>query len=222
MECLNFEGLQYLVRYPAGYEKGNRYPVILFLHGAGTRGNDIGVLEQNAFFVVTDEHAEFPFISVAPHCASGTWFDCFERLQAFVRMIADAAFTDRDRLYLVGNSMGGYGAWQLAMSMPTYFAAVVPICGGGMYWNTGTLTELPIWAFHGEDDHVVFAEESKKMVNGVNQKGGHARLTIYPDTKHNAWTPTYRNYEVFRWLLSQHRRAATGQGEDFADEKRFG
>jgi hypothetical protein len=76
--------------------------------------------------------------------------------------------------------MGGYGTWHIAMSLPNYFAAIVPICGGGMYWNAARLVNVPAWAFHGEADSAVYCEESKKMVDAVNAKGGNAKLTIFP------------------------------------------
>ena len=75
----------------------------------------------------------------------------------------------------MGASMGGYGTWQLAMSMPKFFAAIVPICGGGMYWNAGRLINTPIWAFHGAKDPTVLCVESEKMVNHVNALGGKAK-----------------------------------------------
>jgi predicted peptidase len=109
------------------------------------------------------------------------WYDLFEKLRAFVKMIISCGFVDPSRLYLTGNSMGGYGAWQLAMSLNDAFAAVIPVCGGGMYWNAGRLKNTPVWAFHGAKDRVVFCEESQKMVNAVNKRGGCAKLTIYPE-----------------------------------------
>lgn len=223
MEFLKFEEMQYVVRYPKNYISGERYPVILFLHGAGTRGNDIKRLEGNAFFRLTEQYEEFPFVCVAPLCHSETWFDQFETLKRFVTMVENAAYTDPERIYLMGNSMGGYGSWQLAISMPEVFAALVPICGGGMYWDAGRLKKIPVWAFHGDIDPTVFPEESVKMVEAVNKKGGCAKLTLYPDTKHDSWTPTFNNAEVFTWLLAQRRyRAEAEADQSYADVKKFG
>jgi predicted peptidase len=97
--------------------------------------------------------------------------------------------------------MGGYGTWQLAVSVPDAFAAMIPVCGGGMYWDAGRLKKIPIWAFHGALDKTVLPEESLKMVAAVNGKGGKAKLTIYPNNAHDAWTDTYSNPEVYAWLL---------------------
>ena len=222
MNTFTFERMEYLVNYPAGYEEGKRYPVVLFLHGAGTRGEDIGVLERNFFLKMTQKYEEFSFITVAPHCKKGTWFDYFETLKRFTQTVAAAPYTDPERLYLVGNSMGGYGTWQLAMSMPEYFAAIIPVCGGGMYWNAGQLVNVPVWAFHGEIDNVVNADESRRMVNAINGKGGNAKLTLYPDTKHDSWTPTFQNREVFAWLFAQRNENAKALTDGFSDQQIYG
>ena len=211
--------LKYVVRYPKGFAEGSTYPVLLFLHGAGTRGTDTRLLVGNPFFTLTQQHTDFPFISVAPLCSENTWFDLWDELKQLVRHIAALPFADADRLYVMGASMGGYATWQLAMSLPESFAAIVPICGGGMYWNAERLVNVPVWAFHGAKDTTVFLEESEKMVDAVNRCGGNAKLTVYPENDHNAWSDTYQNPAVFAWLLQQtntHRRTHT-DGYDNAE-----
>ena len=223
MNNLMFDGMEYLIRYPANYTEGKRYPVVLFLHGAGTRGDDITILKNNSFMkIIPDRYEEYSFILVAPHCKHGTWFDHFETLTRFTKSIAAAAYTDPARLYLVGNSMGGYGTWQLAMSMPEYFAAILPICGGGMYWNAARLVNVPVWAFHGECDNVVHVDESKRMVEAINGKGGNAKLTLYPDTKHDCWTVTYQNKAVFEWLFAQRNQNAKALVDGFSNNSIYG
>lgn len=118
--------------------------------------------------------------------------------------------------------MGGYGTWQLAMSMPEYFAAIAPICGGGMYWNAGRLINVPVWAFHGALDTTVLPEESKKMVDAVNKKGGQARLTVYPENAHNAWSDTYANPELFAWFLQHENSNAQDIVNEYSDADAFG
>lgn len=201
-EISTFEGMQFVISYPNEYRFEEKYPVILFLHGAGSRGKKIESLLENPYFQITDKHNKFPFVTVAPQCHADTWFDLFEVLERFVKAIATMPFADSDRIYLMGASMGGYATWQLAMSMPEYFAAIIPICGGGMYWNASRLMNVPIWAFHGEKDEMVLPEESVKMINAVNRSGGHAKLTIYPEHTHDSWSDTYSNPEVFEWLIS--------------------
>jgi predicted peptidase len=99
------------------------------------------------------------------------------------------------------------------MSLPQLFAAIVPICGGGMYWNAARLVGVPAWAFHGEKDKTVFLEESRKMVNAVNKAGGNARLTTYPESAHNSWDETYQNRAVFNWLLENEKTCGDNRTE---------
>ena len=201
-ELKQYGKLQYVLRYPNGYDVTKKYPVIIFLHGAGTRGTDIAPLVGNSFFKVTEKYIDFPFISVAPLCHENMWFDLFESLKEFTKAIANETYTNPSQLYLMGNSMGGYTTWALAMSMPEYFAAIIPICGGGMYWNAERLINIPIQVFHGDADTIVNLEESRKMVDAIKQRGGNVKLTIYPGCGHDSWTRTYEKPEVFEWLLS--------------------
>lgn len=198
-----FRDIKYLIRYPNNYKEGDKYPVIMFFHGAGSRGNDINVLRNNPYFQITDKYEDFPFITVAPLCSANTWFDMFTDLENLVINEACAEFADRRKIYAMGASMGGYAVWQMAMSLPDVFAAVVPICGGGMYWNAGRMVNVPVWAFHGQKDSTVFVEESQKMTEAVKNSGGNSKLTVYPNNNHDAWSDTYANKEVFKWLLEQ-------------------
>ena len=220
-EYTNF-GLRYIVRYPKGFTKSKQYPAIFCLHGAGGRGNNIDLLITNPFFKETEKLTDFPFVLVAPLCTENTWFDLFPNLKDLVRHTAALPFVDEKRLYMMGASMGGYATWQLAMSMPEYFAAIAPVCGGGMYWNAARLLNVPVWAFHGGKDPVVFHEESEKMVAAVNVAGGNARLTIYPENEHNAWTDTYKNPELFRWFLSNENQNATALTDKYTDVEIYG
>ena len=200
MEEINTHNIRCLIRKPNNFSPEKRYPVLLFLHGAGTRGKDISKLYTNPFFQF-DVCQKFPFITIAPFCEENTWFDIWERLKSLVNEITLLPFVDRDRIYVMGASMGGYATWQLAMSMPECFAAIVPICGGGMYWNASMLVNVPVWAFHGAKDTTVFLEESVKMVEAVKRHGGDAKLTVYPENSHDAWSETYANPDVYSWLL---------------------
>lgn len=201
-DILAIQGLNCVIGYPTSYEKGHTYPVILFLHGAGSRGADTEILKGNPYFKIVSQYENFPFISIAPQCAGNTWFDQFETLKRMTEELVTYDFADPARIYLMGASMGGYAAWQLAMSMPEIFAAMIPICGGGMYWNAARLANIPIWAFHGALDQTVLAAESEKMVTAVNRNNGHAKLTVYPSNGHDAWSDTYANFAVFQWLLT--------------------
>ena len=218
-----FGQLKYTLQLPKGWSEEKPYPVIILMHGAGTRGTDLSNIKGNPFFHITGQLAEFPFVVAAPLCeAEKTWFDYFETLREFTQFISQESYADPERIYLMGASMGGYAVWQMAMSDPQRYAAIVPICGGGMYWNASRLASLPVWAFHGDSDTVVYTEESRKMVEKIQKAGGDARLTIYENCGHNAWTDTYGDPEVFRWLLSHKRTDAKAGSADFTDSKIYG
>lgn len=213
-------GMKYLISEPLEAEK--EHPAIILLHGAGSRGNDLSVLLGGSYFAYTQKLADFPFITVAPQCSENTWFDMLEQLKALVRHVARLPYVDASRIYLMGASMGGYGVWQLAMSMPECFAAIVPICGGGMYWNAARLKNVPVWAFHGAKDKTVLVEESQKMVDKVNACGGNARLTVYPNNSHDAWTDTYTNPQLYEWLLTHTRSQAALAADGYDNAAQFG
>ena len=220
IEKCEFKNLKYVLVKPDGFDENKKYPTILLLHGAGSRGDDLDLLLENYYF---SESVGKEFVSFVPQCHANTWFDIFELLQEFARFAYNSKFVDSTRFYGMGPSMGGYGIWQLSMTMPEIFAAIVPICGGGMYWNAGRLCDVPVWAFHGDSDPTVFPEESKKMVDGVNNGGGSAKLTVYENTQHNAWSPTYKNREVFDWLLSNVKTTVQeAEDTEYVDPKIYG
>ena len=220
-EMLRYKEIDYVIRYPENFTPDKKYPLIFYIHGAGGRGRDINVIYNHPFFIETQEH-NLNMISVAPQCYEDSWFSIMEQLHEFILFAIKQPFIDADKVYLMGASMGGYTTWQLAMSWPELFAAIVPICGGGMYWNAGRLKNLGVWAFHGSDDPTVFCEESNKMVNAVVKKGGDAKLTIYEGGMHNSWTETFRNINVFEWLLSHSRKTLSVSRSEHDNVKEFG
>ncbi len=202
MPVKEYKKLKYVIRYPEGYVEGKRYPVMLHIHGAGGRGNDISIIENHFVLRTLNEKRESRFVVVSPQCYADTWFEIFEQLTEFTAFIREESYTDKERFYLAGSSMGGYTTWQLAMTRPEWFAAIIPVCGGGMYWNAARLKDVPVWAHHGLLDPVVKVEESIKMVNAVNANGGSAKLSIYENVQHNSWENAFTNEEVYEWMLS--------------------
>jgi predicted peptidase len=217
-----FGKMQYVIKFPKGFCETEKYPTLIFMHGAGSRGTDIELLKGNPFFKITENHNDLPFVIFAPQCSGDTWFDSFTTVNDFAKFVGTKEYVDFDKIYLMGASMGGYAVWQMAMSNPSFFAAIVPICGGGMYWNAGRLKGVPIWAFHGDSDTTVYTEESVKMVNAVNENGGNAKLTIYENCGHDAWSDTYGNIEVFKWLLSHKKNNNEAVAAAFNDSKIYG
>jgi predicted peptidase len=123
-------------------------------------------------------------------------------LQEIIRMHR----VDRQRIYLTGLSMGGYGTWSLAMAYPDTFAALAPVCGGGDPGRVGRIKHLPIWVFHGAKDDIVPFEESESMVKALRRAGNDVRFTVYPDARHDSWTETYNNPRLYEWFLSHRRK----------------
>ena len=194
--------LNYLLCTPVNFKDDNKYPTIIHFHGAGSRGNDVSVLRQQAIVSYAKGSEDFSFVMLLPQCSSNSWFDVFEQLRGFVRSALTLPYVDKSKVYLSGVSMGGYASWQMLMSEPDIFKKAIICCGGGMYWNAERI-KTPVWAFHGTDDLTVFAEESRKMVKAVRSKGGDAKLTEYEGVKHNCWDPTYSNPEIYSWLLEE-------------------
>lgn len=197
-----YNNLEYLINFPDDYNENEKYPVLFGIHGAGGRGRDLSLLENSMLLSTVRKNNDNRFIVVIPQCFADTWFEIFEQLQDFVKYIISQSFADNKRIYLVGASMGAYTSWQLAMTMNDIFAAIVPVCGGGMYWNAERLKNMGVWAFHGALDDVVYPEESVKMVAAINRCGGNAKITILPDVAHNAWDVAYTMPEVYDWFLT--------------------
>lgn len=205
--------LNYLLSLPAEYKKlpYKKWPLILFLHGAGERGSDTELLKIHGIPKIVEREPDFPFITVSPQCPENEWWlDKLDSLIDLLEEVQQNYSVDRNRIYLSGISMGGFGSWHLAVEYPDYFAAVAPICGGfmrllGFPEKLRKLIKLPIWTFHGEKDKVVPIEYTKKLVDYLKAEGGNIKFTIYPEANHDSWTQTYENPELFKWLLSKTR-----------------
>lgn len=202
--------LRYLLHLPDGYraDADQRWPLILFLHGAGERGSDLALVREHGIPKVAMHLDEFSFIAVSPQCPVNTsWNDYRPALIGLLDTIIQNYLVDTNRVYLTGMSMGGFGTWLLAAEYPDRFAAIAPICGGGL-WLYGfpervcALKDVPVWTFHGAKDDKVPPEESTVLVDALQACGGDVRLTMYPDTGHDSWTETYDNPELYTWLLS--------------------
>ena len=193
--------LNYLRFEPANFSEEEKYPVIRHFHGAGSRGDNVEILNNQAIMRYANDTENFPFVMFLPLCNADCWFELFEQLREFVKTVVDLPYVDKSKIYLSGVSMGGYASWQMLMSEPNIFRKAVICCGGGMYWNAARI-KTPVWAFHGTIDPTVFFEESEKMVNAVNRTGGKAKLTEYEGVGHNCWDLTYGNPEIYAWLLS--------------------
>ncbi len=189
---------------PADYGKSKKaWPLVLFLHGAGESGSDLEKVKAHGPPKLVETNGPFSFILVSPQCPSRGWN--VDVLNALLDAVLKEYRVDKDRVYLTGLSMGGYGTWALAAAHPERFAALAPICGGGNLADAKKLAQLPIWVFHGAKDPTVPLKRSEEMVEALKAAGGNPKFTVYPDAGHDSWTATYDNPEFFKWLLEQKR-----------------
>jgi predicted peptidase len=210
--------IDYLLFLPQGYEadKNKKWPLILFLHGAGERGTNVWKVATHGPPKNVAEHPDFPFIVVSPQCPEKqVWSN--EVLLGLLEEAMKKCQVDPSRVYLTGLSMGGYGTWNLGLAYPEKFAAIAPICGGGQMISVllsggergAALKTLGIWAFHGAKDPVVPVAESQRMVDAVKKAGvTDVKFTIYPEAQHNSWVQAYEDPELYKWFLEHKRGAA--------------
>jgi len=207
--------LDYLIYQPKEAVKASnkKFPTILFLHGSGERGTNVWDVTKHGPPHLVKEGKDFPFIVISPQCAPGEQWQT-ESLFAFIQEIKKRYPIDPDRLYLTGLSMGGSGAWNLALKHPTLFAAVVPICGRADNSvlpfipadRMQNIKHLPIWVFHGAKDPETPVKRSIDMVNSLKELGANVNILVYPNALHDSWTQTYSNPELYTWLLSHNRK----------------
>jgi lysophospholipase L1-like esterase/predicted esterase len=215
----------YLLLTPSKITKGKRYPLVLFLHGAGERGNDNK--NQKKHFpelMASQEYRDlYPAFVLAPQCPKNQfWVDVdwsseestpFRSTAAMPMQGAMAALEevvqnhpiDLERITLTGLSMGGYGAWDLAMRHPYWFTSVIPICGGGDEREVARLAGLPIQVWHGEKDKTVPTERSRQIVEAIQKIDLEVQYYELPGVKHNSWFEAYRRKEFLNFLFSAKR-----------------
>ncbi len=195
--------INYLLYLPEGYEQNDEknWPLILFLHGAGERGNDLDLVKKHGPPKIV-EQKDLPFIIVSPQCpAEKRW--SVRDLDLLLEKIIKDHRVEKNRIYLTGLSMGGYGTWEYATEKPERFAAIAPICGGGSPWQVYRLASMPVWVFHGAKDPVVPIEKSEEMVKALKKVNENVKFTVYPEATHDSWTETYDNPELYEWFLKQ-------------------
>jgi predicted peptidase len=215
---------------PTGWSKKKKWPVILFLHGAGERGDDnLAQTRVGIAPAIIRQQTSFPFVVVLPQCPKDRWWTEPEMQALALKALDDAAKEfngDPRRIYLTGLSMGGYGSWVIAANNPKKFAAIAVVCGGvrpppGLnlpetvrppepsndpYGAVASkIGKTPVWVFHGSADPLVPVTESRKMVEALKAIGGNVRYNEYDGVGHNSWDKAYAEPELFPWLLSQRK-----------------
>lgn len=225
--------LKYRIMFPDNFDKQKQYPLIVFLHGAGERGNDNEkqLVHGRSFFSDQQARENFPAIVVFPQCPQDDYWaridfsvnedgtrnftfrpdleptNVMTLLIGLIDKTLSEAWIDKEQVYIGGLSMGGMGTFELLYRKPEIFAAAFPICGGGSVETCHVFArKVPVWVFHGEVDAVVPVDFSVQMVNQIKQEGGDPKLTIYPGVNHNAWDYVFQEKELLPWLFSQKRK----------------
>lgn len=215
---------KYQVYVPENWTPTQKWPVILFLHGAGERSDDGLIQTQRGIGYAIREHRDwFPAIVVLPQCPKDRWWvePAMEDAAVSALDATSKEFSgDNDRTYVTGLSMGGYETWRLAEKYPGRFAAIVPICGGILlpqvlqshppddaapYAEAAKRigSRTPTWIFHGTNDRIVPVNESRQMHAALKALGGDVRYTEYPGVGHDSWNKAYDEEELFKWMLSK-------------------
>jgi predicted peptidase len=224
MERRAYYELLYRLARPLAVEAGTRYPLVLFLHGAGERGtdNDRQLIHGVPQFLSTENRAKYPCFLIAPQCPPGQrWvevpWDAESHVQPKERSeparltleLIDQAIgdlpIDPDRIYLTGLSMGGFGAWDLLARRPDLFAAAAIVCGGADEATAEKIKHIPVWVFHGAKDTAVQPARSRRMAAALEKAGGKPRYTEYADVGHHSWECAYGDPDLFEWLFAQRR-----------------
>ena len=199
--------LNYRVYAP---EKTALLPLLVYLHGAGERGDTPDKLDhilRHGIPKLISEGRKIPAVVLCPQCpTNAVWDNVVFALGTLIRKVAAEYGILPDRILLTGSSMGGYGTFATALAHPTLFAAIAPISGGNMSWRASNLVSTPVYAVHGKEDTLVPPVCSELMVDAVNATGGKAKLLLLEGQGHNdAIDYAYRHTDVIEWLLSMRR-----------------
>ncbi len=221
------DGQTLLYRFlaPAKLEAGQKYPLVLFLHGAGERGDDNTkpLVHGVKTFATLEFLAKFPCFVVVPQCPENTkWADIDWTtnkvvipeqesptaklvMQCLDGMEKDLPIDVR-REYVTGLSMGGFGTWDAISRHPQRFAAAVPVCGGCDVSRAKKIAHVPVWTFHGDKDQVVKVDRTREIVEALKAAGGNPKYTEYPGVGHDSWNGAYKNQDMYDWLFAQRRK----------------
>jgi predicted peptidase len=220
--------LPYRLLKPADIEAGKKYPLVLILHGAGERGTDNAKQlvwfwdEKKPSVMTRPEVAKEKAFVIVPQCPEGKRFvevpwekgsykspEISEPLKLTLALV-DSFIKDNpidlDRVYVIGMSMGGYGALDAVQRRPELFAACVSICGAGDLSKAKDIAHVPVWAFHGADDTAVPVSGSREMIAALKKAGAGPKYTEYPKVGHNSWSPAFEEKEFWNWIFAQKRQ----------------
>jgi predicted peptidase len=196
--------LKYILTAPTDFDGSESLPMIVFLHGAGERGNDLEKIKAHGIpklFSKDENYEGIRVITISPQCPEErTWYDFKWDVISLIDEVADKYNVDKSKISLCGISMGGFGTWEIALQIPEKLFKIAPICGGGMSWRAWYLRNTPIRVYHGGLDNIVPLCMSEVMVNAIREQGGNVEFTIYEDLYHDCWTRAFEQTDLIAWL----------------------
>lgn len=196
--------LKYILTAPTDFDCSESLPMIVFLHGAGERGNDLEKIKAHGIpklFSKDENYKGIRAITISPQCPEErTWYDFKWDVISLIDEVADKYNVDKSKISLCGISMGGFGTWEIALQIPEKLFKIAPICGGGMSWRAWYLRNTPIRVYHGGLDNIVPLCMSEVMVNAIREQGGNVEFTIYEDLYHDCWTRAFEQTDLIAWL----------------------
>lgn len=213
--------LPYRILIPADYNPKTKYPLVLCLHGAGGRGDDNQSRGTEAFRALNKAQAKYPAFLLTPQCPKKKqWVNTPWRKGSYslnkvpiskemtlvvqiLNAIEKEFSIDPTRIYVTGQSMGGFGTWDIIMRYPKKFAAAIPISGGADPSQAKNIAHLPVWTYHGDKDNAVPVSGTREMVEALKKADGKIKYTEYKDGKHNIWVRAWKGKELIPWLFSQ-------------------
>ncbi|MFT4031911.1 MAG: prolyl oligopeptidase family serine peptidase [Siphonobacter sp.] len=228
----NGKVLPYRILYPEHYDKSKKYPLVLFLHGAGERGSDNEKQLTNGGKLFLEHQQDFPCIVVFPQCPQDSYWASakidrsttpltigFNYTNApnwpltsaieLLKQLSKEEGVDTKRMYIIGLSMGGMGTFETLYRYPKVFAAAVPICGGGdVEKYDKRILKTSFWVFHGAEDNAVEVKNSRQMVEKLHTLHANVKYTEYPNVGHNSWVNAFAEPDLLPWLFSYKRKKA--------------
>lgn len=222
--------LNYRMLLPENFDPLKKYPVLIFLHGAGERGNDneAQLIHGGKLFLKAEVRKDFPAIVIFPQCPENDFWanvrigdakaaerfgfqkggkpgKSMKLLMGLLGQLKGQKYSDKDQFYVGGLSMGGMGTFELLRRKPKAFAAAFAICGGDHIDNVKKYKNIPLWVFHGAKDTVVPPERSEIVVNELKRLNGEVRFTLYPEASHNSWDSAFAEPEFLPWIFSHEK-----------------
>lgn len=200
MKDKNLNLLNHYLYLPDNYNSKDKWPLILFLHGSGERGDSLALIKKWGIPKLVDT-MQIPFVVVSPQCPADEVWNV-KKLKKLLDHVINKHKIDTQQIYATGLSLGGIASYELAIKYPNLFAAIAPLSARGNIPKASKIAHIPVWAFHGAKDEVIPLKNGQDMVDAINNKGGNAKMTVFKEAGHVCWDTVYSDNKFYDWLLS--------------------